>query len=55
VKVILVNLSQETVTLEAGQKIAQLLIQKVKLPEIEIIDLLPGSFRGEGGFGSTGK
>ncbi len=55
VKVILVNLSQETVTFEAEQKIAQLLVQKVKLPEVEMVDALPGSVRGEGGFGSTGK
>jgi dUTP pyrophosphatase len=55
VKVILVNLSQETATFEAGQKIAQLLVQKVKLPEVEVVDALPGSVRGEGGFGSTGK
>lgn len=55
VKVILVNLSQETVTFEAGQKIAQLLVQKVKLPEVEVVDALPESVRGEGGFGSTGK
>jgi dUTP pyrophosphatase len=55
VKVILVNLSQETVTFEAGQKIAQLLVQKVKLPEVEVVDALPESVRGERGFGSTSK
>lgn len=37
-----------------GERIAQLVIQKVELPEVEEVDELSDSVRGVGGFGSTG-
>lgn len=37
-----------------GERIAQLVIQRVELPEIEVVDELSDSVRGEAGFGSTG-
>jgi dUTP pyrophosphatase len=45
----------EPVTIEPGERIAQLVI--VALPTVEPVwvDDLPGSSRGEGGFGSTGR
>jgi len=50
----LVNLGQEDFEIKKGQKIAQLLIQKVERPEIELVDELDETSRGTGGFGSTG-
>jgi dUTP pyrophosphatase len=51
----LFNTSQEPYTFMAGQKVAQILIQKIEQPEIEVVDSLDDSDRGEGAFGSTGK
>jgi len=50
-----VNLSDEDYTVRKGHKIAQMLIQKVEAPEIEEVEELSNSHRGEKGFGSTGK
>lgn len=50
----LINLGQENFEIKKGQKIAQLLIQKVERPEIEETDELGDTSRGAGGFGSTG-
>lgn len=50
----LVNLSQEDFEIKVGQKIAQLLIQKVEHPEIEEVTELDDTSRGDGRFGSTG-
>lgn len=50
----LVNLGQENFEIKKGQKIAQLLIQKVERPDITAVDELDETSRGAGGFGSTG-
>lgn len=50
----LVNLGREPFEIKRGQKIAQLLIQRVEHPEIEETDELSDTSRGAGGFGSTG-
>ena len=50
----LVNLSQEDFAIKKGQKIAQLLVQKIETPEIEEVSELPGTNRGEQRFGSSG-
>ncbi len=50
-----VNLSKEDYVVEAGHKIAQILIQKVESPEVKEVKELNNSERGEKGFGSTGK
>ncbi len=55
VVVIAKNLSEETISFSAGEKVAQILIQPVEHPEIEEVIELPESERGEGGFGSTGS
>ncbi len=55
VKVVMRNLTDAAVTFTHGQKIAQMLIQKVELPEIEEVGVVSETKRGEGGFGSTGK
>ena len=52
--IVLVNLSGQDYKVEKGQKIAQMLIQKVERAEIEEAQKLDETKRGEGGFGSTG-
>lgn len=51
----LVNLGDEDYTIEEGDKIAQLIIYPVEIAEIEEVDALSESSRGEGRFGSTGR
>lgn len=55
VGVIIHNLSDSDFTFVNNSKVAQMLIQKVELFEIEEVDDLHASNRGTGGFGSTGK
>jgi dUTP pyrophosphatase len=43
-----------SVSLQAGDRIAQLVIQRVERAEFIRVESLPGSHRGEDGFGSTG-
>ena len=52
--VILVNLSNETFTVENGERIAQLIIAKHERAEWISVEVLSETSRGEGGFGSTG-
>ena len=54
VKVLLVNLGQEAVTLKRGERIAQLLITPVAHVKVEQVSQLDDTVRGEGGFGHTG-
>lgn len=49
-----VNLGAEPITFEAGDKVAQMLIQKVEHPEIVEVEELGDADRGMGAFGSTG-
>jgi dUTP pyrophosphatase len=46
---------RESVTFKRGDRIAQLVFQKVERAEFIEVESLPGSGRGDGGFGSTGK
>lgn len=55
VQVILYNTRKDYYQVKRGDRIAQLLIQKVERPEIEIVDTLEESKRGVKGFGSSGK
>lgn len=54
VKVLAVNLGEETFVIEHGDRIAQMVIAPVTQCEVREADELPGTERGEGGFGSTG-
>ena len=55
VKVVLVNLDpMATVVLRSGDRIAQLVIQRVERAVFSEVSDLPGSVRDAGGFGSTG-
>lgn len=51
----LVNLSQESYTIQPGDRIAQLMVVPVVQPQITLTDTLDETERGEGGFGSTGR
>jgi dUTP pyrophosphatase len=56
VRVLLVNLDpSEAVELRRGERIAQLVVQRVEEPTLREVAELPPSARGEGGFGSTGR
>lgn len=55
IAVTLLNTDVETpVVLERGDRIAQLVIQRVERARFVEVERLPGSHRGEGGFGSSG-
>ena len=54
IKAILVNLGEQVFTVTRGMKIAQLVLARVKHANIVAVEELPGSDRGDGGFGSTG-
>jgi dUTP pyrophosphatase len=45
----------ESISFKKGDRIAQLVIQKVERAEFVEVQELPGSGRGTGGFGSTGR
>jgi len=47
--------ARESVHFEVGDRIAQLVIQRVEQARFVVVESLPGSHRAEGGFGSTGK
>ena len=55
VKVILVNLGTEPFTVTRGMRIAQMVFARVERIEFRSVAELPGSSRGAGGFGSTGR
>ena len=46
--------AHEAVSLAVGDRIAQLVIQRVEKARFIEVETLPGSHRGDGGFGSTG-
>jgi dUTP pyrophosphatase len=55
VKVILINLSNESQTIQDGDRIAQMVFQQVEKANWELVVELEVTERGEGGFGHTGK
>jgi len=54
VKVILINLGEEDFKIQRGDRIAQLVIQKIFFPNFKIVESLNKTKRGEGGFGHSG-
>ena len=54
IRVNLINHGRAPVYVEYGDRIAQLLIQRVELPELEIVESLEATERGTSGHGSTG-
>ena len=53
--VIVVNLSNNIITIEDGERICQMVINKVEQAEWIEVNELSDSERGDGGFGHTGK
>jgi dUTP pyrophosphatase len=54
-KVILQNAGAGPVTIERGDRIAQLVFARYEIPDVDLADELDGTARGAGGFGSTGR
>ncbi len=54
VKVILINLGEKDFIIQRGDRIAQLVIQKVFFPDFKLVKTLNNTKRGEGGFGHSG-
>lgn len=55
IRVSVINLDATApVTFRRGDRIAQLVVQRVEHAVLHEVERLPGSDRGEGGFGSTG-
>lgn len=54
-QVLLVNLGDEAVTVQRGDRVAQLLLQRVGRATVVVVDDLDDSVRGSGGFGSSGR
>jgi dUTP pyrophosphatase len=52
---IVVNLSNKPVILHKGDRICQFILRKLEDYEFDVVETLPDSDRGLGGFGSTGK
>lgn len=55
IQIVLRNLTQESVHLKSGERIAQLLILPIVTPAVLEVKELDSTSRGEGGFGSTGR
>jgi len=54
IKIIVINLGNETFTVKRGERIAQMVLCPVARAEFELTEKLPDTERGEGGFGHTG-
>ncbi len=55
IKVILINLSQDSQVIYPGDRIAQMVVQQVAQVQWQQVEVLTATSRNEGGFGHTGK
>ena len=55
VRVLMMNHGHELLAIAKGDRIAQMVIQQIARPTITEMDFLPGTDRGENGFGSSGS
>jgi dUTP pyrophosphatase len=55
VQIVLANLGNEPVVIRRGDRIAQMVVAPVSRARFDVVDDLPPSARGDGGFGSTGN
>ncbi|MCX8111734.1 MAG: dUTP diphosphatase [Bacteroidia bacterium] len=55
IQVILINLGTEPFTIEAGMRIAQLIVAPVVRVDWQVVESLNSTMRGTGGFGHTGE
>ncbi len=54
VGVLAINLSQDAFTIEPGMRIAQMVVAKYDVAEWNVVEALPETERGAGGYGSSG-
>ena len=54
IRIGLVNLGEKAYTVHRGDRIAQMIVQKIYRAELEVVDILEETERNEGGFGHTG-
>jgi deoxyuridine 5'-triphosphate nucleotidohydrolase len=55
VGVVLYNHSTDDFSIKKGDRIAQLILERIETPAVEEVDDLDDTARGTGGFGSTNK
>ena len=55
VRVVLANLGSEPVVISRGDRIAQMVVAPVSRAAFELVEALPPTARGDGGFGSTDR
>jgi len=55
IKIVLINLSGDTQIINPGDRIAQMVVQKVEKVQWKVVEQLEETNRSSGGFGSTGK
>ncbi|HWR96864.1 MAG TPA: dUTP diphosphatase [Candidatus Methanoperedens sp.] len=55
VRLVVINHGSVPVTIRRGERLAQLVLARVERAALEVVDELPASGRGAGGFGSTGR
>jgi len=55
ISILLINHNKYAFEINNGDRIAQLVFNKIEQPELELVEELSSTDRGEGGFGSTGK
>ena len=53
--VVLFNLSKQDYQVKRGDRVAQLVLERIFTPPVAETDSLPSTERGAGGYGSTGK
>lgn len=54
INLIMINFGKEDFTVKRGDRIAQMVINKIEIPELIEVEELNNTERGKGGFGSTG-
>ena len=54
IKIILINLGGENFTIAPGDRVAQMIVQRVEQVKLELVEDINHTQRGAGGFGSTG-
>ena len=52
--VVMFNHAETAFTVKKGDRIAQLVCERIHYPEVEVLETLNETDRGEAGFGSTG-
>lgn len=53
VKIVVMNHGRQDIAFSAGDRVAQLVLERIELPRVVEVTQLPATMRGEGGFGST--